>query len=983
MKRFSPSSPDIPFNSIYGYLSQDAFGRLWMGTDQGIFTYDGKQFQSIPISKKLKGREILGLTKLKSGYLLAVTLSGQICYMREDSDSLMQFDPGPAFEEYTFRMIDLTQDSIMMYAMPNDKEGRHKIYKIDLSQMSLSLFKDIGVVKKVSARGSIPSLNIVGGELIYRSDKQKFRKWKDLDESNEIGWRKGRPIYHAGDKYFYTLLEVVGDSLISLTPKTMATQRFKNKYLTTTGEAITSHDESIIVTAVNGCFRMDKNFNMLPVGGKDVFLSNTPLQNLYEDKERNLWIGSLQKGLFFIPRLSTIHISKDNSSLPSNELTHLFGLGNRQIISCSRQGQISLIDEYDIKNSIQIPNCHRLLEASFDGEYLVVFYIYLRPQLGFSSRLAYVKVDPSQDQLTVSHLKKYPVQSWAKGMTYSPKENNHYIGSNKGMSRFASETKSRNETAKIERPIVNERISSLHMDQFQNRIWLSLPYDLVYYDLDKEQIVKPSFKGHKFNAQPQSIQQTSDSTIWVVTNNDGLFGIKNDSIYVHLTTKDGLSSNNGSCLYANDQPYLWIGTPKGINRLDIRNGKLIKINGSDGLLNENIVRILQQDSMIYAATPGGLFLLEESEITTPIPPPGIHIDQVKIWNRDTSVNGQDLLLSHQQNNLEFHFSSVSFKSENRLRYLHRMIGIDSAWTSAPPSVQQARFPQMSPGSYRFEVKAVNADGIESTQAASLNINISAPYWRRAWFISLLIALIALLSGGVAYGISKYRSRIRQREDRLLLQIQQLREEALRAQMNPHFIFNSLNAILLFLARNDQKSAILFLSKFSRLIRYIFEYSHKDEIAISEELEFLSIYLSLEGLRFRDKVDIHLDVDDSLVNSSAQIPPLLIQPVIENSFKHGLFHKKDKGELKVRIRDLEDAVQVAIEDNGIGRTKSREINKRKRIKRTTSSERVIRERIQLLNEQSNLPNKIQMQMEDLTDAEGHERGLRTIFTFKIH
>ncbi|MFZ4545626.1 MAG: sensor histidine kinase, partial [Saprospiraceae bacterium] len=158
-------------------------------------------------------------------------------------------------------------------------------------------------------------------------------------------------------------------------------------------------------------------------------------------------------------------------------------------------------------------------------------------------------------------------------------------------------------------------------------------------------------------------------------------------------------------------------------------------------------------------------------------------------------------------------------------------------------------------------------------------------------------------------------------------IEDLRNQALQAQMNPHFIFNSLNAVQHYLSLNDNSKAIKFLSKFATLIRIVFEFSKKKEISLASELEMMDLYLSLEQLRFARSIEIDFIVEDEVRQKQEQIllPPLLIQPMIENSFRHGLFHKLEGGKLIIKFEVVYDFhVKCTIEDNGIGRTKTLEM-----------------------------------------------------------
>ncbi|MDF1694872.1 MAG: histidine kinase [Saprospiraceae bacterium] len=178
--------------------------------------------------------------------------------------------------------------------------------------------------------------------------------------------------------------------------------------------------------------------------------------------------------------------------------------------------------------------------------------------------------------------------------------------------------------------------------------------------------------------------------------------------------------------------------------------------------------------------------------------------------------------------------------------------------------------------------------------------------------------------------------------------QMLHLKSLRTQMNPHFIFNALNSINSFIADNNERAANKFLSDFSHLIRRVLEYSEKDFISIQEEFELNKLYLHLEHFRFRDKFDF--TIENTVANGQhLEIPPMLIQPFIENAVWHGLRYKEEKGKLRVHLREEDNYVIATIEDNGIGREKSKALKTKNQKKYNSKGLNNVSKRIQLINE----------------------------------
>jgi len=173
-------------------------------------------------------------------------------------------------------------------------------------------------------------------------------------------------------------------------------------------------------------------------------------------------------------------------------------------------------------------------------------------------------------------------------------------------------------------------------------------------------------------------------------------------------------------------------------------------------------------------------------------------------------------------------------------------------------------------------------------------------------------------------------------------------KSLRSQMNPHFIFNALNSVNHFVSQNDERTANKFLSEFSRLMRLVMENSQEDFISLHKEEEIISLYVKLEHYRFRDKFDYQIRVDEDLNKETIELPPMLIQPYIENAVWHGLRYKESKGNLDVHIGKDDYGLKVEITDDGIGRKKSTELKTENQKKHNSTGLKNIQDRLHILN-----------------------------------
>jgi len=233
--------------------------------------------------------------------------------------------------------------------------------------------------------------------------------------------------------------------------------------------------------------------------------------------------------------------------------------------------------------------------------------------------------------------------------------------------------------------------------------------------------------------------------------------------------------------------------------------------------------------------------------------------------------------------------------------------------------------------------------------------------RQQWVIySLIFGLILM---GLATFFF-YRSNQQQKLANNLLAL-----KSLRSQMNPHFIFNALNSVNNYIAKSDERSANRFLSEFSTLMRSVLENSEEDFIPLSKELELLEVYVKLEHSRFPEKFDYDLIIDKNVDVDAFQIPPMLLQPYIENAIWHGLRYKEEKGELNIRLKQRDkESVEIVISDNGIGRKKSSQLKTQNQKKQKSKGMGNIKKRVAILNDM--YKDKVDVHISDLeTDGTG--------------
>ena len=217
-----------------------------------------------------------------------------------------------------------------------------------------------------------------------------------------------------------------------------------------------------------------------------------------------------------------------------------------------------------------------------------------------------------------------------------------------------------------------------------------------------------------------------------------------------------------------------------------------------------------------------------------------------------------------------------------------------------------------------------------------------------------------------------RSFTRRRKTAFDKQVLETEMKALRSQMNPHFIFNSLHSINKYMIDNDKENASEYLSKFSKLMRLILENSREQEVSLEKELSAIELYMQLESLRFQNMFHYNIKVDTQIDTENTLIPPMLLQPFVENAIIHGIQHKED-GIINIKITKEDNMIRYIVEDNGIGRKQSVQIEAGEEKKRESLGMKITQERLNIINQLKKV--KAVVNIFDLKDAENQSGGVR--------
>ena len=446
----------------------------------------------------------------------------------------------------------------------------------------------------------------------------------------------------------------------------------------------------------------------------------------------------------------------------------------------------------------------------------------------------------------------------------------------------------------------------------------------------------PLYKSRAIDMKHDSL----NNCIWIATNGNGILKLYKDSLY-QINEKNGLLSNSVSSLFIEDN-VVWASTNNGLNKIEIEDFENNKYNISayttkHGLSSNEVNKVKIKDSLIYVATNKGLSIIDQKNFEFNKTPSKIYIENIKINGNDTILSSH-FKLNHNQNIIDISFKALNYKLHGNISYRYKLSENQKNWYYT--SNTNIQLLELKPGKYDFEIYGSNENGIWSDNPAKVSFIIKPPFWQTWWFIALIIILFVT--------ILIYRTKVYKRKMFLQSELVKIRQQALSSQMNPHFIFNSLNSIQNFILQNDKLASNTFLAKFADLMRKILENSQYTYISVSKELEALELYIELEAMRFKDKFSYEIKIDESINTEEYKIPPLLIQPYIENAIWHGLMHKESEGLLVFEMKLIDKTIHCSIIDNGIGREKAAQIKANKQKTYQSFGTDITKKRLDLIN-----------------------------------
>jgi ligand-binding sensor domain-containing protein len=541
--------------------------------------------------------------------------------------------------------------------------------------------------------------------------------------------------------------------------------------------------------------------------------------------------------------------------------------------------------------------------------------------------------------------------------------------------------------------LVNSPVFALHFDQ-RGRLYVGTQTGLYILDTLSGNIT-PMIRDVGKNKTDFNINYIwgldmgRQGELWVATRGGGLYRFDPGSkTYTDYKIGNGLVTEELRDVFVDSLENIWVSSFDGIFKLDHASKQFERYTPRDGLDNFNISlgRWTIINNKIYSGSPGAYSIIDpyaRRRLTNRF---AVWITSMKVLDRAVHFNPDSsgkitVPVDYTEDNINFEFTALDYTSSAKTQYAYQLQGFDKGWRFCE-NQRFASYNNLSGGSYLFKVRAINAEGIWSVNMASLHIYIKPAFWETWWFVLLLVGVLGLL----VLLLVRRRIRAIRREAGYSQQRavfhQKLAETemvALRTQMNPHFIFNCMSIIDGLITDNRKEEAQDFLQKFSKLIRLVLENSQYQLVPLHQDMEALRLYVELEAVRYSHNFSYVFEIDPGLLENNYKIPPLLLQPYVENAIVHGLRHKESvDGKLRILVKRRTNDVLIMVEDNGIGRARGIRHNEENRRPHQPIGMKVTAKRIDLLK-MINL-NNVGIDIADLYP--GEDPGTRVTITLPL-
>ncbi len=931
---FINTEAGLPTNEVYELLLSKHNGMLYAATNKGLARYNGSTVEEIDIPNNDE-LSITSLDQDKYGNIYFTSFQGGIwCYDGMKVSLIKQLSTTIGYPN-----LEVLSDSVLLFS-----RNTNSFYSYDIKNDLL----DTVVLEDGQQNGILVFYGRDSTHAFVRSDNQNYSY--NSSSYTKLGPQNFEPIAEikfASKRFFigndYNLRYVTKEKIPCYIERKSATLGAPQSFKSYNGGRLLYakvYGQLLYLLSEKGVLVYDEQFNKVAHWFKELSVSF-----VQKDASGTLWFSTLQKGIIAMPNSDVRKSSHFGQAYTTNLLfrngaIHYTNAKLEYKVWPSNQRSKKLSGRAFMSQTDQFPKFLFFSNLSKN----IVYNNYtaqVEETLGMGSNIKWISYFKKQHDFLISS---------SAGLSY--------LGSEDQVKFFAQKYQSvKQEKLKGDLASVSHRLDlfkaktySHYFNRTTGHIYLGTRngFHLFTPDRKRKELL---WKGTSIQSD-FLYPADGGKTLWS-GGRTGLYKIENNKVVRHWSKNEGLLKTRIDRLRKQGDTLIII-FENGVQLFSEQSGVLATYTSANYLPKAVCADACIYEQQLYVSTAKGVYILP-LELRYKA---NANIKIASLWSKDKLL-AEGEKIEYDDNSLFFKLEGAALSSRGDFLYTYRLLPNDKEWISQVSTDDEIRFNSLQEGSYTLEVKLSTSFAESAVQSYSFTIK---PPWYRSWWFFLICALIILIIILLIFYIRLQQVR---KQAVYSKRIKQSEITAIKAQMNPHFVFNALNSVQNLVIKKDFENTNEYLGIFSDLVRKTLQNSGKNEIELSKEVEMLELYLDLEKLRFGDEIQIHFEVTVALQEQQEiKVPPMFIQPYVENVFKHGLLHKTGKKVLDIIIKTEQQKLLVIVRDNGVGRKKAGELQARK--KGAGFSTQANQKRMELLNEIYN--QEIEVRISDAFDKE---------------
>ena len=941
----------LPSNTVYKIL-EDKNGFIWLATDYGVSQFDGNIFKNYTVKDGVPDNEIFVMFNDSKNRIWLSGFNGNIGFFLEDkfhNQYNTYYLRDLKFSNFVYEIFEDSRGNIWFM------ESKYQIKMIDsLNKVTSYSLKNLSSDKNSKNMQLLEDINgsvnlilstVINNEIRTFESSILNPKWVDFEFKN----------YH--NAAINNLRVEKPESLkefdqIALKSSDIIFKQLKYPYQNNLLYKNFSFNNYQIITNLNtGALLIpnESNKNVISI------LKNIQTTRAFVDSEENIWIGTLSEGVFFF---SGLHIKgKIFNSEKSNDI-HAILVKKNELLTGNNDGKVL----FQNKKTLETLKFNKIEESNFRIKKLIQNNgnIYILSDLSISKidhNNNYIKLkniyDPDFQNLNLANFKAIDIYN-----------NYAYAAHSNGVSKINLDTGEAERLWNYRSTAINVVNNDSIFIGTTNGLFLKTTDTIVKYNLNE-----------KFNNTIIYDLKRHNNTLFIGSNSYGIGILKNKN-FKNFETKDGLLSNYIKSIFYDDNQHLWLSTNYGLNQISFSNNfDILDVKSyttSDGLFSNDVRDCVVENNTAYVATSSGVNVIDLTVNENTALEPRLYLNEVLVNNSKTEKI-ENRNFEHNENNFQFNFSGISFKSLGKINYKYRLLGLESDWIETTNN--SVRYSALPPNNYTFEFKAIAKNNIENKVPLTFSFVIDSPFYQTWWFRSIVFILIL----GTAIALYFRREYLKRENQKNKEKIAGLKFQALNAQMNPHFINNLLVNIENLAAQGNNSEVKSSLVSFGQLVNLTLQATKSNLISLTNEIEMAKNYLNLQQLRFSKNLYYTINTDklSDLNPDNILIPPMILQPIIENSIIHGFKNSKklNKIEINFSIKN-NDYLICEVVDNGDLENNNSTTNR----KTSGITLKNINERLELLEGQQKIEKYVNL--EKLFDEFNNFTGTKVVLNIPL-